>query len=152
MVIIEDTRQKPDKTDYISHQLTELGCEVIRSKLLVGDYIISNASYVSVDTKQDMNEVENNLTSQHKRFRNECELAQKCGINLVILIQDDAIKTLDDVIKWYNPRKRYSKTAVSGKQLHKIMVTMSKKYGVQWSFCTKDEVGEKILEELTKHY
>lgn len=146
--IIVDTRQKPEKTSYISEQLESLGYRTARSKLFVGDYQFADAGNMVVDTKQDMTEIENNLVQSHERFRNECIRAQEAGISLVILVQDPYIKSVADVFSWYNPRKRFSPKAVSGRQLGKMMISMEQKYGVKFDFCTKTEVGQRIIELL----
>ena len=144
MVIIEDSRQKPDKNKHIKVQLESLGHTVIRSKMLVGDYQIANKGDTVVDTKYGMGEIENNLVHDHERFRNECILAQEAGIKLIVLIQDEKLKQLADVFGWYNIRKKWSKNAVSGRTLGKIMYSMKEKYGVQWEFCKKSDVGQRI--------
>ena len=146
--IIVDTRQKPEKTSYISEQLESLGYRTARSKLFVGDYQFADAGNMVVDTKQDMTEIEGNLIQSHERFRNECIRAQEAGISLVILVQDPYIKSVADVFSWYNPRKRFSPKAVSGRQLGKMMISMEQKYGVKFEFCTKTEVGQRIIELL----
>ena len=146
--IICDTRQKPDKTNYITEQIESIGYRVVRSKLFVGDYQFADAGNIVVDTKQNMNEIENNLVGSHERFREECIRAKEAGIQLIILIQDQKIKSVGDVFGWYNPRKRFSPKAVSGRQLGKMMVSMENKYGVKIQFCQKDEVGKRIVDIL----
>ena len=148
MVIVEDTRQKPDKTGYIHEQLENLGHKVVRSKMLVGDYMIANDGKVAVDTKQDLQEVVNNVIHQHERFRNECMLAQEAGIQLIILVTEPKITCLADVFGWFNPRLRYNKKATTGRTLGKILYSMQHKYDVRFEFCTKDNVGERIVELL----
>ena len=148
MVIVEDTRQKPDKTGYIHEQLENLGHKVVRSKMLVGDYMIANDGKVVVDTKQDLQEVVNNVIHQHERFRNECMLAQEAGIQLIILVTEQKITCLADVVGWCNPRLRYNKKATTGRTLGKILYSMQHKYDVRFEFCTKDNVGERIVELL----
>lgn len=146
--IICDTRQKPDKTNYITEQIESIGYRVFRSKLFVGDYQFADAGNIVVDTKQNINEIENNLVGSHERFREECIRAKEAGIQLIILIQDQKIKSVSDVFGWYNPRKRFSPKAVSGRQLGKMMVSMEQKYGVKFEFCTKNEVGQRIVKLL----
>ena len=148
MVIVEDTRQKPDKTGYIHEQLENLGHKVVRSKMLVGDYMIANDGKVVVDTKQDLQEVVNNVIHQHERFRNECMLAQEAGIQLIILVTEPKITCLADVFGWFNTRLRYNKKATTGRTLGKILYSMQSKYGVIFEFCTKDTVGKRIVELL----
>lgn len=148
MIILEDTRNKPQKSIHIREQLMELGYEVKRTKIYCGDYTLPTNQSICVDTKKDMNEVESNLIHDHKRFKEECLRAKEAGIKLIILIQDPKIKFLNEVYGWYNIRKKWSPKAVSGKQLVKIMKTMSEKYDVEWQFTTKEKCGERIVKLL----
>lgn len=116
--------------------------------MLVGDYQIANNGSVVVDTKFGMNEVESNLIHDHERFRNECQLAKEAGIKLIVLIQDSKLKELSDVFGWYNPRLRFSKKAVTGRTLGKIMYAMKDRYNVTWCFCSKSQVGDMIVKLL----
>lgn len=147
-IILCDTRQKKDKNRYIDEQLEHLGYKVDRCKLYTGDYTWATNQSICVDTKANMGEIESNLIQDHERFREECVRAKEAGIRLVILIQDQKIKSVSDVFGWYNPRKRFSPKAVSGRQLGKMMVSMEQKYGVKFEFCTKNEVGQRIVELL----
>lgn len=148
MVIIEDTRNKPDKNKHIRKQLEELGFDVVRSKLYCGDYSFVTNQSVCVDTKKDMNEIESNLIHDHERFRNECIRAKEAGIQLVILIQDSKIKSVNDVFGWYNYRRKFSPKAATGRTLGKIMYSMQQSYGVRFEFCTKQNVGQTIVRIL----
>ena len=148
MIILEDTRQKPQQNSHIREQLTDLGYEVNRCRLFVGDYTFPTDQSVCVDTKQDLQEVVGNVTKQHERFANECKRAKAAGIKLVILVQDPKITELSGVFGWYNPRIRFSKVATTGRTLAKIMYSMRDKYGVQWEFATKDKMGKRIIELL----
>ena len=140
MVLLEDTRNKPDKNRHIREQLEALGHKVERSKIYCGDYTWATNQSVCVDTKKDMGEIESNLIHDHDRFRAECIRAQEAGIKLVILIQDPKIKQLSDVFGWFNIRKKWSPKAASGKQLGKMMYSMRDKYAVDWRFATKDKI------------
>lgn len=153
LIIQEDTRQKPDKNKHIREQLEALGYTVKRfGGMAVGDYQILGKGDIVVDTKKDMNEVESNLIHDHERFRNECKLAQDAGIKLIILIQDPKLKELGDVFNWFNIRSKWSKKAVSGRQLAKMMYTMRERYGVEWQFTTKANCGKRIVELLGGQY
>ena len=146
--IIEDTRNKPEKNFGIRCQLEELGYKVVRSKVYCGDYVFADNGQIAVDTKQNLQEVVGNVTSQHKRFQDECVRAKEAGIQLVILITEPNIRSIDDVFGWFNPRRIYSKKATTGRQLAKIMLSMEAKYSVKFEFCTKDNVGERIVDLL----
>lgn len=147
-LILEDTRNKPEKNAYIRKQLEQLGYQVDRCRLYAGDYTWATDQKVCIDTKQDLQEVCGNVTQQHKRFKAECERAKMAGIRLVILVKEASIKSLDDVPKWYNWRLKFSPRATTGKQLWKIMQTMSQNYGVEWRFSTPSNMGKTIIEIL----
>ena len=148
MVILEDTRNKPEKNKHIREQLEALGYKVERSKLYCGDYAWATNQSVCIDTKQDLQEVVGNVVQQHERFRAECVRAQEAGIKLIILIAEPKVQNLSEVFGWWNPRLRYSKKATTGRQLGKILYSMKEKYGVQFEFCTKETVGQRIVELL----
>lgn len=148
MIILEDTRNKPEKNAHIRSQLERLGYKVERSKLYCGDYSWATDQKTCIDTKQDLQEVCGNVTQQHERFRSECERAKEAGIRLVILVQEASIKTIDDVPSWFNWRRKRNPKALSGRQLFRIMLTMSQRYGVEWRFATKDKLGETIVDIL----
>ena len=103
---------------------------------------------VVVDRNADLQEVAQNLTQDHDRFRRECELAKELGIRLIVLVEEEKINRIDKVVGWFNYRRKFSPRAVSGKQLRKIMETMSEKYGVEWKFSTKANYGRKLVEIL----
>lgn len=149
LVILEDTRNKPEKNKHIREQLEALGYKVERSKLYCGDYSWATNQSVCIDTKQDLQEVVGNVIQQHERFRSECIRAEEAGIKLIILIAEPKVSCLADVFGWWNPRLRYSKKATTGRQLGKILYSMKEKYGVDFQFCKKDEIGKRIVELLT---
>lgn len=147
-VIVEDTRNKPEKNAGIRWQLEELGYKVVRSKMYVGDYQYADSGKIAIDTKQNLQEVVGNVTKQHERFKAECERAKEAGIQLIILIVEPSITCLADVFGWWNPRLLFSKKATTGKQLGKILYSMREKYGVDFQFCKSDEIGKRIVELL----
>ncbi len=148
MVIIEDSRQKPEKNAHIRAQLEALGYTVVRSKLYCGDYTWATDQKICIDTKADLQEVCGNVTQQHERFRAECERAKEAGIQLIILVQEPSIATLQNVCSWYNWRRKKNPKATSGKTLYGIMCKMTERYGVQWEFTTKANCGKRIVELL----
>lgn len=151
-MILEDSRQKPKQNAHIREQLEAIGYKVERSKLYVGDYQLANDGKVVIDTKQNLQELCQNVVQDHERFRNECIRAQEAGIQLVILVADPKIKQLTDVFSWFNPRRIYSKTATSGRTLGKILYSMRGKYGVAFEFCPKEELGQRIVDILSGDY
>ena len=163
-VIQSDTRQKLKHHERKEAYFEAQGYRVVKSKLLVGDYALPNRTNISEDTKQSIGELYSNLIQQHERFRAECQLAQDCGIKLVILVENDQdIRSVDDVKWWKNPRlfQYYRKRSAyihrgmkpppppaSNVQLVKIMWSMQKKYGVEFQFCSPEEAGRRVLEIL----
>ena len=145
-VVVFDTReQKNHVTDYLNAQ----GIPNVRSKLYVGDYALLDNQSVCVDRKHNLQEVCGNLCQQHKRFKEEIVRAQAAGIKMIILVEHGGtITSLDRVMDWVNPRLKTSPYAVSGEKLHKIMVTIGVKYGVEWRFCQKRNTGKVICEIL----
>ena len=88
-MIVIDTRQQAGKHKHKEEVWALLGVQSVRSKLIVGDYTRLDNQTVSVDTKKDIVEVAGNICGkQHERFRAECELARKCNIRLVVLIEE----------------------------------------------------------------
>lgn len=115
---------------------------------------------LSVDTKQDLQEVYGNVIGDHIRFRQELETAHTGeDSRLIVLIEQGEIRTLQNVHTWKNPRairwgmlrKRginAGRPPASSSQLQKAMETMSVKYGVKWEFCSPKDSGKRIIELL----
>lgn len=161
MVIQIDTRQKalPHNLN-IESFIRNNGIEVVKSKMLVGDYMIPCRGNVVVDTKQNMLELYSDLVAEHHRFAKECQLAKQCDIKLYILVANDCgINNLDGVIGWKNPliknynyRRDYAievgakvpNPPTKNETLIKIMKTMSERYGVEFLFCDDAEVGKRL--------
>lgn len=151
MYLLEDSRQKIGKHEIKNNWWRGNGHKVLRCKLPFGDY--APPPPIAIDTKENMSEIANNIgvAKDHKRFREELKLAQLYGCKLVVLIEnEDGIRSIEDVRRWKNPRAKYSSGAISGERLAKSMATMELRYGVKFMFCAPDEAGAliiKILEE-----
>lgn len=148
MIILEDTRQQANKHT-IKHQYwEENGVEIVRTKLLVGDYMIFGGT-ICVDTKMDVEEIAGNIGGkEHARFREECKLAKRIGATLIILVENrDGFRCVKDVGAWINPNPNKTSRSIEGPRLAKAMNTMSDRYGVQFLFCAPEESG-KIIKEL----
>lgn len=108
MILLEDTRNQIGKHKNIYKYCEENNIEIVRSKLIVGDYMSPRVATISVDTKFGLAEIMKNITE--KRFKNELELAKKLGIHLFILIEQKEITCIDDISKkWENPRLDFYK-------------------------------------------
>lgn len=149
MVILEDTRQQAAKHEAKHEYFASEGIGVVRTKLPFGDYALWGGN-VAVDTKANVEEIAANIGGvAHIRFREECKLAQYCGAQLVILVENrNGFRCIDDVVGWINPNYRKTSRSIDGQRLAKAMHTMSERYGVQFLFCTPEESGGRIVELL----
>ena len=148
MVIVEDSRNQIGKHKNINAYLKSVGVRVIRSKMIVGDYTLPADQRICIDTKKDMQEVSQNIFQEHKRFRAECELAKDCGIHLIVLIEDNTVKSWEDLLKWVNPQPNRSALTPNGERCFKVMKAMEYSYGVEFRFCNKADTGKTILNIL----
>ena len=149
MDVIVDSREKAKAITKILAEFDKQGVKYASSKLFVGDYMSLDNPRLIIDRKQNLSELTNNVCQGHKRFRAELERANEYGIQLIILCEHGGqIKTLQDVQNWVNPRLKESPMAMSGDRLYKVLLAMSKKYGVRFEFCSKSQTGKRIIELL----
>ena len=147
MVLYEDSRQQAGKHRNVHAYCEREGIEIIRQALNVGDYQIAGKGDISVDTKQGVPELASNCFQEHDRFRDECERAQRCGIQLIILVEE-ALPG-GRLYNWQSPtrsgRPMYKFDPV---KLRKTMITMQEKYGVKFRFCDPRSTGKQLIEYL----
>ena len=108
--------------------------------------LLLNEIKVSVDTKQNLEELSKNLMNRpdHSRFWKEVRKAKEHGIRLIILCEHSGqIKSIPDVAKWHS---KYS--PVSGRALMDEIYRVHISYGVDFIFCDKRNTGKKIIELL----
>lgn len=161
-----DSREKTHVITHITKYFDMNNIKYYTNKLLFGDYMNLHNPTVVIDRKQNLTEVQGNITQQHERFRNELIKAQENGFKLIILIEESQIKTLEDVRdKYINPRmKQWSmarnkalkkglefkqRPPLSGKQIYEILKTMEQKYGCKFMFCRKEYMAQTIIKLLT---
>lgn len=164
-VIQIDSREQ--KNEHIIAYFDTHKIKYVRSKLYVGDYQRIDNGLLCIDKKYGLDEVYNCVVSGYNRFAAECKRAQDAGIQLIILTESDTVAELSGVKSWLNPRrtkwekdieavKRGKKLRkpvsnippVSSERIEKRMRTLSKRYGVKWQFCRKEDTGRRILEIL----
>ena len=153
MILIEDTRQVVGKHKLKNEYFEKMGIEVVRSKLLFGDYQNPQNPSIAIDTKKDIQELIGDLTKDHERFKRELQLAKKCGAKLIILIEDEQVSCINDLYTWYNWRLKKSPKATKGSTLAKMLYTIennTEDYNCQFIFTKKSESGAKIIELLTR--
>ena len=151
-VLIEDSRQQKNKHETKHAWWVEHNIRLIRCKLLVGDYALMPSLSKIVDTKENISEIAQNIggtREEHQRFIREVKLAQEIGTQLYILVENtDGINTIEDVIRWTNPRTEYSPKCIQGPRLAKAMRTIESRYGCVFMFCHPDEAAETIIDLL----
>lgn len=142
-MIICDTREQ--KNGHILDYFEKNGIPYEVRKLDTGDYMDDQRDGLTVDRKQDLNELCGNLFSHDKsRFWREVRRAREEKKKLIFLCEHGGkIKTLRDVPEW---KSRFSK--ITGRQLYSEMCRVSIAYGCEFLFCNKKETGKKILELL----
>ena len=152
MVLIEDTRNQPGKHKNIEAYCRQQGIEIIRSKLLIGDYMLAGdggiKGDIACDTKMGVPEIASNVFQEHERFRRECETAQKCGVKLIVLIEENLPGGRLD--NWRSPvdRDGRPKYLFDPSRLRKAMYTMQDKYGVAFRFCDGRSTGKELIAYL----
>lgn len=145
-VIIADTRQQKDL--HITAYFDRNGIAWKREKVEAGDYQIEGDFKTIVDTKKDILEICGNLTrsSEHERVKREVQRAKELGCErFVFLVADPQIRFVDEVYTWKRPMnwktKKY-RTQVQPATLQKIMQTFAERYGVEFIFCSKLQMGK----------
>ena len=185
------THKKSNEANH--RRMMAMGHEIMPLPIPYGDYIavtptiyetikrrgdklkkmdLVNDIKIAVDRKNSIDEICGNICSsreQHERFREEAITAQKAGCEFYVLVENtEGIKSVNDILKWSNPRlHRYNKInymhklgkwqSVQNKgqrppcdntRLMKTMITMSAKYGIKFVFCSPYESAQKIVELL----
>lgn len=151
MIILEDTRQQEGKHRNIESYFAKAGITVERCCLYVGDYAIANDQSRAVDTKQDVLEIAHDImSSDHERFRRECQRANDAGIKLLVLIEEELPE--GGLANWKSPKDSRGRvlTAIKGESLKRAMLTITVKYGVRFRFCNSRQTGRIIAEYLAE--
>ena len=156
MILLADTRQQEGKHKNIEAYCNRMGIEMVRQKLDIGDYMIQDGLPISVDTKQDILELCTNvMSSDHRRFRDECIRAKAAGIQLIILVEE--VPPYGKIDLWEVPIFRSSNrwhrygdpmTRVDPRALRKALLTMTRKYGVKFRFCTRRQSPSRVIKYL----
>lgn len=153
MILFCDTRQQKGKHKLKEEYFESQEIEIIRTKLPYGDYASPQNPSIAIDTKKDIQEIIIDVTKDHERFKRELQLAKKCGVKLIILIEDEQVTCINDLYTWYNWRLKKSPKATKGSTLAKMLYTIehnTEDYNCQFIFTKKAECGAKIIELLTR--
>ena len=148
-MIYYDSREKPRAIVRILAEFDRSGIEYERRALSFADYFNPARPGVVIDRKQNLLEVAGNVVQGKKRFVREIERCNRAGCHLIVLVEHgSSVKSLEDVIRWKNPRLKESPLAVSGDRLFRIMKAMEIYYGIEWQFCNKQSTGRRIIQLL----
>lgn len=157
MILYEDSRQQDGKHRNIKAYCDKVGIEIVKQKLEVGDYMLDPVNgKISVDTKESILELSKNImSSDHRRFRAECQKAKDLGVQLVFLVEE--VPNFGKIAYWEVPRWKSSNqfhrqgdpmTLVDPRTLRKAMITMMLKYGCRFEFCTRRQSPARVIRIL----
>lgn len=148
-MLIVDSREKwtqsGNKDTHIPQQLAKQGIEYRIEKLDAGDYMLEGG-HISIDRKQNLEELSSNLTNpaDKERFYRELRRASESGIKLIVLCEHGGrYHKIRDVAAW---KSKYS--PVTGQSLLKAMYRANVAYGVDFEFCSKRSTVKRIMELL----
>lgn len=145
MKVLIDQRQKEGKHDLKHAQIVEQGYDTQVVLLDFGDYMFDGIDTVSVDTKYSVQELYQDLISDHGRFRREVIRAYEQKAKLYILIEDDNATCLSDIKRWSSTRSK-----ANGSVVFKKAKELQYAYGVEYVFCKPKETGYKIINLLKR--
>ena len=142
-MIICDTRER--KNQHIIDYFESNGVQYSVKKLNTGDYMNTENEHLTIDRKQNLDELCSNLCSPDKsRFWREVRRAKAERIRMIVLVEQGGdIKCLNDVPKW---KSKYTK--VTGIRLYNEICRCHIAYGVEFWFCDKRTTGKRIAEIL----
>lgn len=144
MIIYADTRQKDGKHTKKHEQIEKLGYTLEHKALSIGDYMIEGKDNISIDTKQNLDEIASNVFDESGRFMREVRKAYQNKVKLIVLIeQGGKIKSIEDVPQW---NSKHSK--ITGRGLSNRLFRIHVAYGAEFLFCDKRVTGKRIVELL----
>ncbi len=141
MILFQDCREKHGHHSEIENYCREHSITIIRKKLNVGDYMFPDGK-ISIDSKQSLDELANDLYRDKLVFNKKYKKSFKDGIKLIVLVAEE-VKSLTDIVKWRNSHGK-----ISGRMLLDLMQTVQRSYGIEFKFCRKEEVGQAIIQLL----
>lgn len=150
--ILIDTREKPQAIANIKKYFDAHGIKYESKKLDFGDYMTDEHGGISIDRKQNIDELAKNCTVEHERFRRELERARNSGAKLVILVTQNrytfrteriTVREPIDLIRW---QSRYS--VVNGDRVYRILCKWMNEFDLDVVFCAKNSTGHIITKIL----
>lgn len=150
--ILIDTREKPQAIANIKKYFDAHGIKYESKKLDFGDYMTDEHGGISIDRKQNIDELAKNCTVEHERFRRELERARNAGAKLIILVEQNrytfrteriTVREPIDLIRW---QSRYS--VVNGDRVYRILCKWMNEFDLDVVFCAKNSTGHIITKIL----
>ena len=151
MKLTVDSREKwtqEGNTDtHIKAYFEKNGIQFKVQKLDEGDYQIEGKPTITVDRKQNMQEMYNCVVNDKSRFMKEVRRCYEKHIKLYVLIEHGGqIKSLADVPNW---KPKYG--TISSREIAERLYRLHISYGVEILFCSKRQTAKKIVEILTQN-
>ena len=142
-MILCDTREKKNQHILEYFEIRQIPYRI--QKLDTGDYMDSDNPHLTIDRKQNLDELCGNLFSRDKsRFWREVRRAKQDKIRMIVLIEHGGkVKTLKDVLEW---KSKYR--TVPGYKLYNEICRCHIAYGVEFWFCDPRKTGKRIVEIL----
>lgn len=150
--ILIDTREKPQAIVNIKKYFDAHGIKYESKKLDFGDYMTDEHGGISIDRKQNIDELAKNCTVEHERFRRELERARNANAKLIILVTQNryifrtkriTVREPMDLIRW---QSRYS--VVNGDRVYRILCKWMNEFDLDVVFCAKNSTGYMITKIL----
>ena len=150
--ILIDTREKPQAIVNIKKYFDARGIKYELKKLDFGDYMTNEHGGISIDRKQNIDELAKNCTVEHERFRRELERARNANAKLIILVTQNrftfrteriTVHEPMDLIRW---QSRYS--VVNGDRVYRILCKWMNEFDLDVVFCAKNSAGYMITKIL----
>lgn len=163
-MIVEDTRQQARKHNNIEKWMATHGVDFAprAAALPFGDYMLEGSN-ISIDSKQDVQEVAGNIGRDHARFVRECDRAAEAGYRLYILVEEHPEYADRDLLAtWVSGVCRRCRKCdpleskcvarrfkpLNGPTLRKIIDRIEYDHGARFLFCDKRDTARVICELL----
>lgn len=151
MLLIQDQREKHGKHFEIENYCKEHNIPILRKRLDVGDYMLGEYApsgvkpigKISVDTKQDIAELSNDLYRDKLSFNKKYRKCYEKGIVLIVLVGQN-ITSISEILAWSSPHSK-----IPGKMLFDMIGRIKRSYNVKFAFCEKKNIGDVVLGMLS---
>lgn len=141
LILWQDCREKHGHHSSVENYCRENNITLVRRRLNVGDYMFPDGK-ISVDTKQDLAELANDLYRDKKQFNRKYKKSLADGIKLIVLVEEQ-VKSLNELVQWKSPY-----TKITGRELLDMIDTVRLSYGVQFYFVDKEQTGSELIRLL----